>query len=148
MTIGSVPYQAFPSMGFAISQSQGGRMSLPVSPSSYMHAHFRHVSGVPAPEGVEGVSINTLRVLDILLEQLDQLTQLARTEAQAEPFVAQLDLDAEMDVNAESYLDGEARVNLLIEQYAQLRADMEAEGYSNPFAPTGPFAGMLFGVNA
>jgi hypothetical protein len=54
-------------------------MSLPVSPSAYIYSHFKHVSGVPAPEGVRGVAINRLKILDTLIEQL------ARLKKQPEP---------------------------------------------------------------
>jgi hypothetical protein len=70
---------AFPSVGYAINASRGGRMSLPVSPSAYIYSHFRHVSGIPAPEGVRGVAINRLKILDTLIEQL------ARLRKQPEP---------------------------------------------------------------
>jgi hypothetical protein len=48
-------------------------MSVPVSPGSYIYSHFKHVSGVPAPEGSRGVSINRLKILDVLIEQLAQM---------------------------------------------------------------------------
>jgi hypothetical protein len=48
-------------------------MSLPVSPASYIYSHFKHVSGVPAPEGTQGVTINRLKILDVLIEQLAQM---------------------------------------------------------------------------
>jgi hypothetical protein len=53
-------------------------MSLPVSPSQYIYSHFRHVSGVPAPEGVRGVTINKLKILDALIESLSRLKQQPR----------------------------------------------------------------------
>lgn len=63
---------AFP-MGYAITASGAGRMSLPVSPGSYIYSHFKHVSGVPAPEGTRGVTITKLKILDVLIEQLGQM---------------------------------------------------------------------------
>jgi hypothetical protein len=39
----------------------------------YIYSHFRHVSGVPAPEGTRGVTINKLKILDSLIEQLGRL---------------------------------------------------------------------------
>jgi hypothetical protein len=48
-------------------------MSLPVSPASYIYSHFKHVSGVPAPEGTHGVAVSRLKVLDVLIEQLSQM---------------------------------------------------------------------------
>jgi hypothetical protein len=68
-----MPANALPSIGYAISAAGKGRMSLPVSSSSYIYSHFRHVSGVPAPEGVRGAAINKLKVLDTLIEQLARM---------------------------------------------------------------------------
>jgi hypothetical protein len=64
---------AFPSIGYALTVSGSSRMSLPVSPASYIYSHFRHVSGVPAPEGTQGVTVTRLKVLDVLIEQLSQM---------------------------------------------------------------------------
>ncbi|MDR1618718.1 MAG: hypothetical protein LBS06_06680 [Treponema sp.] len=79
MRPGTISANTFPSIGYAINASRGGRMSLPVSPSAYIYSHFKHVSGVPAPEGVRGVAINRLKILDTLIEQL------ARLKKQPEP---------------------------------------------------------------
>ncbi|MDR2702579.1 MAG: hypothetical protein LBB72_09120 [Spirochaetaceae bacterium] len=64
---------AFPSIGYALATSRSNRMSLPVSPASYIYSHFKHVSGVPAPEGTHGVAVSRLKVLDVLIEQLSQM---------------------------------------------------------------------------
>jgi hypothetical protein len=54
----------------AMSQSaHGGRMSVAVSPQSYIYSHFRHVSGVPAPDGQSGAPLTSLRVLDTMIER-------------------------------------------------------------------------------
>jgi hypothetical protein len=68
-----------PSIGFAISASRSGRTSLPVAPASYIYSHFRHVSGVPAPEGTRGVAISKLKILDSLIEQLGRLKSQGKT---------------------------------------------------------------------
>lgn len=53
----------------AMSQSShGGRMSVAVAPQSYIYSHFRHVSGVPAPDGQSGAPLTSLRMLDIMIE--------------------------------------------------------------------------------
>jgi hypothetical protein len=44
-----------------------------VAPASVIYSHFKHVSGVPAPEGSRGVSISKLKILDVLIEQLSQV---------------------------------------------------------------------------
>jgi hypothetical protein len=54
----------------AMSQSaQSGRMSVAVSPQSYIYSHFRHVSGVPASDGQPGAPLTSLRVLDTMIER-------------------------------------------------------------------------------
>jgi hypothetical protein len=54
----------------AMSQSaHGGRMSVAVSPQSYIYSHFRHVSGVPASDGQSGAPLTSLRVLDSMIER-------------------------------------------------------------------------------
>jgi hypothetical protein len=73
MVGGIIANNPIPSVGYAISASGGGRMSLPVAPSMVIYSHFRHVSGVAAPEGSRGVAINKLKILDVLIEQLSQI---------------------------------------------------------------------------
>jgi len=63
----------FSGIGYALAASWSSRMSLPVSPASYIYSHFKHVSGVPAPEGTHGVAVSRLKVLDVLIEQLSQM---------------------------------------------------------------------------
>jgi hypothetical protein len=92
-------------------------MSLPVSPSAYIYSHFRHVSGIPAPEGVQGVTINKLKILDTLIEQLTRMKQ------QPEP---------SWGAAGET---SEERINALIEQYEnQIRA-AKAAGAAAPYSP-------------
>lgn len=81
-----------PSIGYAISASAGGRMSLPVSPGNYIYSHFKHVSGTPAPEGVHGVTINKLKILDVLIEQLSQIKK--RVEPAADFSMSEKQIDA------------------------------------------------------
>jgi len=73
MRAGAVQASSLPSIGYAISAARMGRMSLPVPPSLYIYSQFKHVSGVPAPEGTRGVSINKLKILDVLIEQLGKM---------------------------------------------------------------------------
>jgi len=144
MAIGLVSYPEFPIVGYAIGGSQVGSVSLPES-SAYMQS--RNVLGIEAFQGVEGVNISQGQVIDILLGQLDQLSyQLARSEPQTEPVVAEVNIDAGVRIDTETYASDEARMEALLEQYMQLRAEVEAEGLDNPFAPAGPFAGMLFDI--
>ncbi len=47
-----------------------GRAAVPVDRGQAIYAHFRNVSGVPAPEGVPGYSVDKLHILDILIERV------------------------------------------------------------------------------
>jgi hypothetical protein len=110
-------------------------MSLPVSPSAYIYSHFRHVSGIPAPEGVQGVTITKLKILDALIEQL------TRMKKQPEP---------SWGAAGET---SEERINALIEQYEnQIRA-AKAAGAAVPYSPAASAAspaplGAVFSLTA
>jgi hypothetical protein len=98
-------------------------MSLPVSPGSVIYSHFKHVSGVPAPEGTQGVTINRLKILDVLIEQLSQMKK-----------------QPERSSNNETMSND--RIDALINQYEnqirQARAASAAMPYAAaPSAPTG-----------
>ena len=128
MNIGSVPYHAFPSMGYAISISQSGRVSLPVSSSSLIYAQFKHVSGVPAPEGVGGVNINKLKIIDTLVEQL------ARMKQEPEPLPGGQELD------------WESRVSAMIDQYQNQVRNVRAANADNPYVLADPLIGAVFNI--
>ena len=131
MSVGSIPFHAFPTVGYALSAAQGGRMSLPVSPSAYIYSHFKHVSGVPAPEGVQGVTISKLKILDTLIEQL------ARMKKQPAPSFG------------ESGESQEKRINALIEQYqGQIRAAQAAASAAGLISPAAPASGTVFSLSA
>jgi hypothetical protein len=118
---------AIPSIGYAISASQSGKMSLPVSPRAYIYSHFRHVSGVPAPEGARGVSISKLKVLDVLIEQLVQIKK------QPRPNLAEAPSDRQIDA--------------LIDRYETQIRQAQAASAALPYrpAPAAP-AGVLFNL--
>jgi len=125
MGIGSVSSNAFPSIGYAISEASNGRMTLPVSPGMLIYSHFKHVSGTPAPEGTQGVNINKLKILDTMIEQLSRMKNQPQTEF--------------------GNLDGsdEERINALIEQYQkQIKTAMSVSVYS----PAAPATGALFSL--
>ena len=125
----SIPYQAFPSVGYAINLSQSGKVSVPVSPSSYIYSHFEHVSGVPAPDGVDGVNISKLKIINTLIDQLSRMKQ------QAEPSIYMTEEESEIHMNA------------LIEQYQnQIRTIQEANA-NNPYASTTPLLGVVFSIS-
>ena len=128
MKLGAIPAGTFPSIGYAINASRGGRMSLPVSPSAYIYSHFRHVSGVPAPEGVQGVAISKLKILDTLIEQL------VRMKKQPEPSYGPAGPVSE------------ERINAMIEQYEnQIRAAKAAEA-AVPYSPAAAPLGAVFSL--
>jgi hypothetical protein len=103
-------------------------MSLPVSQSSYIYSQFKHVSGVPAPEGVQGVSINRLKIIDTLIEQLTQMKK------QPEPLLAVQDQN------------GEEAVNALIEQYQNQVKTLQENRANSPYALAPPPTGALFNI--
>jgi hypothetical protein len=59
----------------ALNMAAGGKIALPVDPASLLYSHFKNVSGVPAPEGSNGITINKLNILDVLIEQMNQIRQ-------------------------------------------------------------------------
>jgi hypothetical protein len=127
MEISAIPHHTFPSIGYAISASKDGRMSLPVAPGQVIYSQFRHVSGTPAPDGVMGVNISKLRILDTMIEQL------SRMKNQPVAGLEQLD---ESD---------EQRINALIEQY---QSQIKAAQSVGLYAPMAPATGMLFSITA
>jgi hypothetical protein len=60
-----------PSLSHAAANN--GRMSLPVNSSFLVYSHLKHVSGVPAPEGSQGITISKLHILDALIGQFNQI---------------------------------------------------------------------------
>jgi hypothetical protein len=103
-------------------------MSLPVAPSSYIYSHFKHVSGVPAPEGVHGVAITKLKILDVLIEQLSQIKKQGTGAGGPVP---------------------DDRIDALIEQYENQIRQAKAASVSMPYnpAPQAP-AGAVFNLVA
>jgi len=127
MSIGTIPHQAFPSIGYAISAASGGRASLPVAPGMLIYSHFKHVSGTPAPEGTSGVNISKLKILDTLIEQLSKIKNQKIADFG----------------NTEG--NDEARINALIEQYQkQIKAAYSVSAY----APASMTTGALFSIAA
>jgi len=127
MSIGAISNTSIPSIGYAITASMGGRTSLPVSKSMLIYSHFKHVSGVPAPEGTQGVNISKLKILDTLIEQL------SRMKNQPAPELSNI---SESD---------EKRINALIDQYQkQIKTAQAAPVYT----PAAPVTGALFNIAA
>ncbi len=129
MNIGKMPYYILPNIGSAFSASQGGRISLPVTPSAYIYSHFRHVSGIPAPDGVQGVSISKLKILDALIAEIIRLNK------QPKPaFHTQND-------------DAEKQFAAIVENLQkQIRSNKTAA--ANPYPAAAPDLGMMFSISA
>jgi hypothetical protein len=88
-------------------------MSMPVSPVSYIYSHFKHVSGVPAPEGSRGVPINRLKILDVLIEQLAQMKKRPEPALDAHP--------------------SDERIDALIDQYQGQIRSAQAAAHAMPY---------------
>jgi hypothetical protein len=103
-------------------------MSVPVAPGNYIYSHFKHVSGVPAPEGSRGVSINRLKILDVLIEQLAQMKK------QPEPPLDTGLSDGQIDALIDKY-QGQIR---------QAQAAASVMPYKPaPFAPAGALVNLV-----
>jgi hypothetical protein len=122
MNLGAIPYHAFPSVGYAISAASDGKMSLPVAPSAYIYSHFRHVYGVPAPEGTQGVNLTKLKILDTMIERLDSIKKQPSAVA----------IDGEIS---------DARMNALVEKLQK-----EIQAATAPPYPASVPAGILFNI--
>jgi hypothetical protein len=138
MNIGSITsFHAFPTIEYAINASQssvshGVKASLPVAPSAAIYAHFKHVSGVPAPDGVQGVNINKLKIIDTLIEQISKMKK-QPDFAGAQPLT---DMSGQSD---------EKRINALIDKFQnQVRQAVNTNG---PYAPTAPVTGAIFNIS-
>ncbi|HHU36413.1 MAG TPA: hypothetical protein GXZ47_04200 [Treponema sp.] len=55
--------------------SSGGRNYLPVNPNQYVYSQFKYISGFPAKNGQQGVSIDRLVILNTLIDQLVTMKQ-------------------------------------------------------------------------
>jgi F0F1-type ATP synthase epsilon subunit len=102
-------------------------MSLPVSPSTYIYSHFKHVSGIPAPEGTQGVNISRLKIIDTLIEHLSSMKK--------QPII-NFNVPGEMD---------EKQINALIEQYQK---QMKTAQATPVYSPAAPVTGAIFNIAA
>ena len=65
--------RGIPNISFAYTMPHSGKMSFPVESSSLIYSHFKYVSGVPATNGIQGITINKLNLLDVLIDQLNRI---------------------------------------------------------------------------
>ncbi len=108
-----------------------GRVSLPVLQSQALYANFRHVSGVPAREGMAAYSVNKLHILEVLIGRLEKLK--TSPEAAVEPALATLDPE---------------RIDALIQEYSS-RMHAAARTPPIPYTATAQVEpGMLFSLAA
>jgi hypothetical protein len=131
MIYASASINSFPVSQLSLAGSGTRKLSLPVSPSSYIYSNFEHVSGVPAPEGTKGVAISKLKVLDVLLDQLSQL------KSKKDP------------VYGNTGPLTEERIDALIDQYENEVRSARAASAAMPYKPR-PLApsGALFNLVA
>jgi hypothetical protein len=80
----------------------------------YIYSQFKHVSGVPAPEGTRGVTINKLKILDSLIEQLGRLKNKGKID---------LEIGGETD----------ERLDILISQYEHQLRQAQAVSAAMPY---------------
>jgi len=118
MIYGIASDNSIPNMGFALNVQAGAKAALPVSPSSLVYSHFKHVDGVPAPEGSQGVTISKLNILDALIEQMDRLNKPA---ARSDSDTAEYRLDAMIDSYRTQIF--QARDTKPLQQYAPAQAE-------------------------
>ena len=117
----SVSGVSIPGIRFAMANS--GKMSVPVDPPSLMYSNFEHVSGIPAPEGSQGVSISRLHLLDLLIGQLNQARQVPSFKT----------------LNPYEGMDG------LIEAYRNQIVEADAASAAMPYIPSpNAQSGILF----
>ena len=127
--IGSISNISMPNISQVT--NQGGRMSLPVDSSALIYSHFRHVSGIPAPEGTQGVSISKLNLLDVLIGRLDQIKNSS----------------ALLTTAAGERLDA-GHIDALIETYRSQIRQAQAASAAMPYIPSpNAQSGALFSLN-
>ncbi|MDR2966134.1 MAG: hypothetical protein LBU88_10220 [Treponema sp.] len=136
MEIGNMPYQSFPTYGYAISAATTGRTSLPVSPSMVIYSQFKHVAGTPAPEGTQGVNITRLKILNTMIEQLEKMKG---------QDIANFGENGGREEIAAIKENDEKRINTLIEQYHR---EIKAAQNTTVYTPASPDTGMLFNIAA
>ncbi|MDR2178238.1 MAG: hypothetical protein LBP20_09405 [Treponema sp.] len=132
MNRGILSATVMPSIGYAMSAGRsalGGRMSLPVAPALYIYSHFRHVSGVPAPEGTQGITISKLKILDTLIEQLSRIKNQGTANSRGAETMSDEQIDA------------------LIDQYEQQIRSSQAASQAVSFGAM-PQGGLMFNLVA
>lgn len=115
------------------SYGAGGKLYVPVSPSSVIYAQFDHISGVAAKGGQAGVSVTKIQILNAMIENLSRI----KSTAKANPVVK------------ETHLSDEQVDNLIKNYQTQLKQTV-AQGSTNPYLLPGvkPQAGQIVSIDA
>lgn len=111
--------------------SSGGRTFVPVKPSMYGYAQFQYVSGYPARNGQEGVSIDKIKILNTLIDQLVTMRQ-----KNIQPKVA---ARGEISDN---------QIEALIKQYQTQIQTVTAQSANLPYKPALPQTGAVVNLVA
>jgi len=124
--VGGVSSINIPTLSYT--SGQYGKMALPVDSSWLIYSHFEHVSGIPAPDGTQGISISKLNLLDVLIGMINQIN---KTPASHTP----------------ANLNPTADVDALIENMQNIIRQAQAASEAIPYSPS-PNAdtGMLFSL--
>lgn len=81
-----------------------GTVYVPVNSNQVIYSQFDHVSGIPVPEGENGVSVKKLQILNHLIDQLVSMKKIqAPTEAQQSELLSMS--DQELDSQIFTYED-------------------------------------------
>ena len=108
--------------------ANNGKMSFPVNSSSLVYSHLRHVSGVQAPDGSQGITISKLHLLDALIGQLNKIKSEGLPSSLTESSSAR-------DIEA------------LIENYRSQIMQARAANEAMPYTPSpGNQSGILFNL--
>lgn len=107
--------------------STGQSLTVPVSPSSLLYAHFENVQGTPAGAGEKPVSVNKLRILNTLIDQLKEMKKspLSKEDAQ---LLSEKDQDT-----------------LILKYHQQVSAELKKSPYSS--AGLLPEKGAIFSID-
>ena len=75
MINGVITGNSIPNISYALSAASQGRIAMPVDPSSLIYSYLKNISGIPAPEGSDGIDISRLNILDALIELMRQIRE-------------------------------------------------------------------------
>lgn len=111
----------------------GGKLYVPVNPSSVIYAQFDHISGVAAKSGQHGVSISKIQILNSLIENLSKI----KTTAKLNPIAKETQLSDE-------------QVEILIDKYQKQIKQAMTQAQNMPALLGGvkPQVGELFSIEA